>query len=634
MRQVGTTVRDREVLEVRELRVGLVDGPPIVENISLSASAGEILGIVGESGSGKTTAALALLGYTKPGVSIQGGSVSIGGLDLLAMDDRARRRLRGRLVSYIAQDPASALNPLMRVGDQVAEMLRYHSHSDDRDARVADVLERVQLPSARPFRRRFVHQLSGGQQQRLGIAIGLVCSPPVVVMDEPTTGLDVVTQSRVLAEIDRLRRESHLAVVYVSHDIVVVGAIADRIAVMYAGRIVEEGPTAAVLQYPRHPYTHGLGASVPDHSSPRRLRGIPGVAVGVGERPEGCAFAPRCTQRVGMCEVTMPELDDVRPAHRVRCFEWRQTPELVLPLAETEAMSARIDVPLLEVETLSAVHKAREGDVVAARDVSFSVAAGRCVAIVGESGSGKTTIARCVAGLHKPSGGRILVGGVPLAAQAKDRSRVDRRRIQIVFQNPFDSLNPRHQVSDSVARPARVLRNLSRGEAEREVGELLELVRLPARLARRYPGELSGGERQRVAIARALAAKPDILICDEITSALDVSVQAAVLELLTNLRGQLDLAMLFISHDLGVVASIADRVLVLERGIVREEGSAMDVLTRPTDDYTRTLVAAISGLAVTGATSEPIASAHADRGAGATFQAHRGARTPNADWEE
>jgi peptide/nickel transport system ATP-binding protein len=509
--------------------------------------------------------------------------------------------MRGRLVSYIAQDPASALNPSLRVSDQIAEMLRFHAERDDGVRAVSDVLERVQLPSDRGFQRRFVHQLSGGQQQRLAIAVAIVCSPPVVVMDEPTTGLDVVTQSRILTEIDRLRRESRLAVVYVSHDILVVGSIADRIAVMYAGRVIEEGPTATILARPRHPYTRGLVASVPDHTAPRRLQGIPGIAVGVGERPPGCAFAPRCLQRVPRCDAEMPQLEAVGLLHRVRCFEWGRTPELEPHPPHAASATGGAPVPLLGVESLRAVHISREGEVVAADDVSFTVAAGECVAIVGESGSGKTTIARCVAGLHRPAMGQILLDGVSLAAEAKARPRTARRRIQIVFQNPYDSLNPRHRVRDSIARPARVLRGMSGAQAASEVVELLELVRLPARLARRYPGELSGGERQRVAIARALAARPDLVICDEITSALDVSVQAAVLDLLASLRAELGLALLFISHDLGVVASVADRVLVLERGVVREQGDAAGVLTQPSDPYTKSLVDAISRLPVTGA---------------------------------
>jgi peptide/nickel transport system ATP-binding protein len=424
------------------------------------------------------------------------------------------------------------------------------------------------------------------------IAVALVCEPPLVVLDEPTTGLDVLTQARILREIERLRNERGLAMVYVSHDLAVVSQVADRIAVMYAGRIVEQGPTLAVLREPKHPYTHGLVASVPDHVRPRLVRGIPGVAPGPGERPEGCAFRPRCALAVERCGLELPALDEIGAGRRVRCFEWQrvEAPELDEP---PQLTAPAVDVaPLLAVEGVSAEHGRGWERVVAVRDVGFTVGRAECVAVVGESGSGKTTIARTVAGLHEPSAGRILLDGLPLAGKARRRPREARRRIQLVFQNPYDSLNPRHRVRDAIARPAIVLRDRSRSEAEAEVVELLERVRLPARVARRFPEELSGGERQRVAIARALAARPDVLVCDEITSALDVSVQAAVLEVLGELRSELGLALLFISHDLGVVAAIADRVVVLEQGSVREEGAVEAVLAGASHEYTRRLLEA------------------------------------------
>jgi peptide/nickel transport system ATP-binding protein len=522
--------------------------------------------------------------------------VDVAGTRLSGLPEIDVRRHRGRLISYVPQDPAAALNPSVRVGDQVAHMLRRHAANTDVERRVAETLELVQLPSGREFRRRFPHQLSGGQQQRVAIAAALVCRPSVVLMDEPTTGLDVVTQANLLAQIARLQEELGLAIVYVSHDLAVVATIAKRIAVMYAGRIVEDGPAARVLSEPRHPYSLGLLASVPDHCEPQQLRSIPGVAVGVGDRPSGCAFAPRCVQRVPACVESVPPLEPVGDERRVRCPEWRRTPalahELRTPLPPRPGAGAR----LLSVEELRVEHHGRGGTVVAATNVSFSVAGGECVALVGESGSGKTTIARCLAGLHVPAQGQIRLDGLPLAPLAGSRTRDARRRIQIVFQNPYDSLNPRHRVSDSIARPIRILRGLSRNEAHAEVVDLLDRVRLPTRLARRFPGELSGGERQRVAIARALAARPDLVICDEVTSALDVSVQAAVLELLAQLRAELGLALFLITHDLGVVSSVADRVLVLERGIVCEQGNVLPILSNPAHEYTRRLVAAAPSL--------------------------------------
>jgi peptide/nickel transport system ATP-binding protein len=576
-------------LEVDNLRIELLSGEPVVEDVSFRVGHGEVLGLVGESGSGKTTTALALLGYARPGIRIVAGTIEVAGTRLSGLSETAVRRYRGRLISYVPQDPAAALNPSVRVGDQVGNMV---GRSAETERRVGEALELVQLPSSSDFRRRFPHQLSGGQQQRVAIAAALVCRPSVVLMDEPTTGLDVVTQANLLTQVRRLQQELGFAIVYVSHDLAVVATIADRIVVMYAGRVVEDGPAAQILSEPHHPYSLGLLSSVPDPCEPRQLRSIPGIAVGVGDRPSGCAFAPRCTQRVAACEESVPPLARTAGDRFVRCIEWHRTPALALESRSPSSVASVAPAALLAVSELRAEHRGRGSSVVAASRVSFAIAGGECVALVGESGSGKTTIARCVAGLHPPAAGRILLDGKPLAPLAAGRTREERRRIQIVFQNPYDSLNPRHRIADSIARPARVLRGLSRKQAETAVAELLERVRLPARLAQRFPAELSGGERQRVAVARALAATPDLVVCDEITSALDVSVQAAVLELLAELRAELGLALLLITHDLGVVASVADRVVVLENGLVCEQGPVLPLLSHPEHEYTQRLVAA------------------------------------------
>ncbi len=582
------------VLTVTGLRVEADNGSLVVDGLSFDLAAGQALGLVGESGSGKTTVAQALLAYTRPGLRITSGSVQVAGEELLGRDERELRRRRGRLVSYVPQDPSTALNPSIRVGNHVHEILAAHALDDDTDERVTSVLGRVQLPTNRPFLRRFPHQLSGGQQQRLAIALALVCDPELVVLDEPTTGLDVVTQARILEEISRLRG-SNVALVYVSHDLAVVSSIADRIAVMYAGRIVEDGPTQEIVNAPRHPYSAGLIASVPDHVEPRHLVGIPGVAVGSADLLPGCAFATRCPLRIPACEEAVPELAQVGDRHFARCIRWEST---LLPRIEPrkdELPPAQRDV--LSVEKLEAVHRTRHGTVVAAEGISFAVEEGACVALVGESGSGKTTIARCIVGLHAPASGTIAIDGKPLAPWAGQRSREQRRAIQIVFQNPYDSLNPRRSVEDAVSWPARSLLGLTARDARAAVAVMLERVRLPARIARRYPAELSGGERQRVAIARALAARPKVLVCDEVTSALDVSIQAAVLDLLAELRRELRLSLLFISHDLGVVASVADRVLVLELGLICEEGAVRSVLSSPQSPYTIRLVTAAPSIA-------------------------------------
>jgi oligopeptide/dipeptide ABC transporter ATP-binding protein len=580
-------------VRVDGLSLSLRSGEPVVENVSFALAPGEILGLVGESGSGKTTTALALLGYTRPGVVWRGGTVEVGGEQVRGRDERALRSLRGRVVSYVPQDPGGALNPSLRVGDAILDVLRAHRAGVGSAEAVHSALERVELGGDAGFTRRYPHQLSGGQQQRVTIAMACVCEPPVAVLDEPTTGLDVLTQDRILYELDRLRHEQGMAMVYVSHDLAVVARMADRIAVMYAGRVVEAAAAADVIERPRHPYTRALVQAIPDVRHPRSLRGIPGVSVGVGEWPAGCSFAPRCEHAGDRCLEAVPVLADAVPGHAVRCCRAEELTGVARPASTVRARAeTTATAPLLEVISLEARYRSSRSVRPAVVDVSFAIAPGRCVALVGESGSGKTTVGRCIAGLHRPSGGSILFDGDWLIPNAGDRPLAVRRRIQIVFQNPFESLNPRHLVRRSIARPLRVLKGMSRGHADERVGELLERVRLPRRLGDRFPVELSGGERQRVAIARALAAEPELLICDEVTSALDVSVQAAVLELLQELQRELNLSMLFITHNLGVVACVADSVLVMDQGEICEAGPVAQVLDNPSHEYTRRLLAA------------------------------------------
>jgi oligopeptide/dipeptide ABC transporter ATP-binding protein len=585
-------------LDVRGLRVETASGAPIVADVSLQLAPGEALGLVGESGSGKTTTVLSLLGYTQAGARITAGEITIRGEAMEASRPGRARRLRGRMISYVPQNPGTALNPSMRVGPAVLDMLRAHlsgKTASALDTVAGSALERAGLPTKTSFQQRYPHQLSGGQQQRVCIAVALVCEPPVVVLDEPTTGLDVVTQARILDELRRLRRDHGIAMLYVTHDLAVVAGFADRLAVMYAGRIVEDGPTVEVLRRPKHPYTRGLLSSIPDHVHPQELDPMPGVAVGVGEHPPGCAFEQRCALSTEACSETVPELRTVQLGHRSRCLHVDAVTDPPQRPVRARAASS-VATPLLAITGLRAEHRGRHGVLTVARDVEFTVGHGECVALVGESGSGKTTIARTIVGLHPIAAGRITLGGEELAGSARVRSREQRRRVQIIFQNPSDALNPRHQARGIVARAARTLRGLSWPEALNQANQLLDLVRLPRSTGDRYPAELSGGERQRVGIARALAAEPELIVCDEITSALDVSVQAAVLQLLGQLRAELGLALLFITHDLGVVASVAERVLVLERGELVETGDTLTVLRAPRHSYTQRLLAAAPSL--------------------------------------
>jgi peptide/nickel transport system ATP-binding protein len=579
------------ILSVKDLEVRTRRGDAIVEDVDLSLYPGEILGLVGESGSGKTTTSLALLGYSTPGSKIAGGTLQIGGKTLKM--DESMRGMRGSTVSYVPQDPSQSLNPALRIRSAVGDVMRAHREGKPAEEAIDAALNSVGLDPAMGIADRYPHQLSGGQQQRVGISMALSCEPAVVVLDEPTTGLDVVTQARILDELRRLREEHGISMVYVTHDLAVVSQIADRIAVMYAGRIVEEGPAATGLRRPRHPYTRGLLASIPDHVRPRILEPMSGISAGVGERPQGCTFAPRCEQATEECSAAMPVLQPAGEGSEVRCIHYEQTPPVQsVTLQAATSGSKKEGAPVLEVKGLGAEHRSRMQVTVAASDISFDVHRGECVALVGESGSGKTTIARTIAGLHPLARGEILLHGEPLADRVTKRTRDQRRQVQIVFQNPAAALNPFNTVRQSIGRPAQVLRKLKGRELDAEISRLLECVRLPEVIAGRYPNELSGGERQRVAIARALAADPEIILCDEITSALDVSVQAAILKLMSDLREELGVSLLFITHDLGVVATVADRVMVLDHGSICDEGSTATVLSTPRDDYTKRLLGA------------------------------------------
>ncbi|HEV8274546.1 MAG TPA: ABC transporter ATP-binding protein [Streptosporangiaceae bacterium] len=578
---------------VQDLQVAIEStGTPVISEVSFEIARGEIFGVVGESGSGKTTVGLALLGHARRGLRIAGGSVLLGDRDILTLDEEQLRRLRGTLVSYVPQDPASSLNPALRIGTQLREVIEAHgTHRGSAvSERIAEMMREVALPDDRAFLKRYPHETSGGQQQRVGLAMAFANRPRLIVLDEPTTGLDVTTQAHVLATVRELATLHDVAALYVSHDLAVVATLAERVAVMYAGRVVEIGGAEELFRSAGHPYTRRLVGAIPRLTGGRSLVGIPGHAVSPGRRPPGCSFAPRCTLRIDQCEAAVPPLLPVGPGHAVRCIR----AELVLAEAQSR-VGDPIDMPgadeaeqpALRLENLAASYGRTE----VLHSVSLSLASHECLALVGESGSGKTTVARAVAGLHRNWTGTIALGGAGLPHAARQRSNEARRRIQYIFQNPYGSLNPRHTVGQIVEQPLKIFGTASGREADRRIADMLERVSLTAAYARRYPDQLSGGERQRVAIARALVCDPTVLICDEVTSALDVSVQAAIVELLGNLQRDLGLSMLFITHNLPLVRSIAQRVAVLGQGNIIELGDTTQVLTDPQAPYTRQLLA-------------------------------------------
>ncbi|MBN6040274.1 ABC transporter ATP-binding protein [Amycolatopsis sp. 195334CR] len=511
-------------LAVSGLEVSTVAGEPVLHGVSYSIAAGEVLALVGESGSGKTTAGLAALGHFRRGLAARAGEVLVGGeVDLLALSVEDRRKFRGSTVSYIPQDPALSLNPGLRVGKQIAEVLEVHGFDGSIPARVNEVLADVGLPADEPFQRRYPHQLSGGQQQRVGIAMAFACRPRVVVLDEPTTGLDVLTQALVLETVGRLAAEHGVAALYITHDLAVVAEIATRVAVLHEGRIVECGSTADVLHQPRHAYTRKLIAAVPALAGPAGYSTVDKLAA----------------------------------------------------------------APLLAASGIEVSY----GDKAVLRGVDLAVEPGECLMLLGESGSGKTTLSQCVAGLTPHHRGSVSLDGVVLAPATRSRTAEQRGAVQYVFQSPFSSLNPRRTIARSVEVPLVHLTSMDRAERRERVAEVLARVRLDPALADRLPDQLSGGQRQRAAIARALVTAPRVLICDEVTSALDVSVQSTIIDLLGELRTELGMAMLFVTHNIALARHVADRIAVLHHGEIVETGPVDRVLDAPEHPYTEELLA-------------------------------------------
>jgi peptide/nickel transport system ATP-binding protein len=587
--------RPEPVLSVRNLRIETSAGAEVVDDVAFDVAAGEVLALVGESGCGKTSTAHALLGHARPGLRIVRGSVQLGGLDVVAAAEGERRTLRGTRISYVPQDPAAALNPRRRIGVQLRESLTVHGIAEEAAAaRALDLVERVGLTATEEFLRRYPFELSGGQQQRVLIACAIACNPSVVVLDEPTTGLDVTTQARILKLLRGLSREHGLAFVYVTHDLAVVDEIADRVAVMYGGRIVELGPRQRVLREPAHPYAVGLLEAVPRLTERREIAGVPGMTVTPGDRPDGCAFHPRCKLATAACVESAPGPATLGAGWSARC--WRAGELPVAPAASAAGAGEQTSATLLELRDLVATYQ-RSGPPTV-KGVSLTVGRGECVALVGESGSGKSTIARCVAGLHEPIGGSIALDGHELAGRVQNRSRAQTHAIQIVFQNPDRSLNPSTCIGDAIGRALKLVDDVPRRELRARAAAMLERVHLPLNVLDAYPHQLSGGQKQRVAIARALAARPQLLVCDEVTSALDVSIQAAVVQLLEELRAD-GLAILFITHNLALVNSIAERTVVLAGGELKEQGPTAAVIGAPRDPYTRALVQAAPELGAT-----------------------------------
>jgi peptide/nickel transport system ATP-binding protein len=583
-----------------------------VQNVSLTIDPLEIHGLVGESGSGKSTLALALMRYTAANARISGGRVLLDGVDLLTKTDHDMRHIWGRDIAYVPQDSLASLNPAYTIGDQIAEVTRRHQGLSKQDAwrRAVEMLERVKIADPATVARRYPHQLSGGMQQRVTIAMALSTQPRLLILDEPTTALDVTTQAVILDLFRELIRDNNAAALYVTHDLGIVAQMCDQVTVLYGGEIMASGPVDRVYAEPVHPYTIGLLASLPRPTPgvETRLPTIEGTAPSLAERPHACVFAARCPVALPICTAEKPPLVKTGDGRQIRCHRWQEIASGALVLQTAPVQAAASAPPrahhVLEVEHLvkrfaesgpfdRLLGRQRE-PVRAVDDVSLHIRERSTLGLVGESGSGKTTLARCIVGLTPANVGKIELLDTPISLKLSQRDSESLRNLQMVFQNPNDALNPYQTVGQALARTLQRLtpEHLHREAIDQRVAALLQAVRLTPEYAHRYPSELSGGEKQRVAIARAFAANPALVVADEPTSALDVSVQSVILNLLKDLRARQGASYLLISHNLDVVAYLADWIAVMYLGEIVEEGDAEDVYSTPSHPYTEALVSA------------------------------------------
>ena len=601
---------------VQNLTISYQHGPiwlDAVRDVNLRVAAGQTYGVVGESGSGKSTLALAIMRALSENGAVRQGAIELSGQDMLEVNDAALRQIWREQVRLVPQNPLTALNPSLRVGEQVAESLTPDLSRHAAQARARDLLRMVRIADPERVARSFPHQLSGGMQQRVMIAMALIGTPALLVLDEPTTNLDVTTEAAILDLVKDLIAASETAVLFVSHSLGVVARICDRVAVLYAGELVEDAAVADLYRQPLHPYTQALLDSIPQpgqHKDDLPLRPIDGQIPQLDALPKGCIFAPRCPLAIERCRQERPTLDMALADRWVRCHRWPEildgtaraqpvsSPASPIPAA-ADAHAVVLDMSDLEkrfpvrrslIETL---HGQPRRAVAAIDGIDLQIRRGTTLGIVGESGSGKTTLARCVIGLTERSGGELRLLNIPLARDIQSRDRAVLRRLQMVFQNPDEALNPHLQVGDILRRPLIRLARIEPAQVNEHVERLLTAVKLSPAYARRLPGQLSGGEKQRVAIARAFAAQPDLLLLDESVSALDVSVQATILNLLNDLQREQQSTYLFISHDLAVVGYLADQVAVVYLGRIMELGRTEQIFAPPSHPYTEALLSAI-----------------------------------------
>ena len=595
-----------------EIRTGVVRA---LSGVDLHVNPGETLGIVGESGSGKTMTALSLMGLLPQGGKVSSGSIILDGQDLTKMPLHLKRKMRGTKVGMIFQDPLTSLNPTMKIGLQVCEPLRVHEKLSKRAAlaRAVEILKRVGMPRPEVVINNYPHQLSGGMRQRVMIAMALVCKPRILIADEPTTALDVTTQMQILDLIDELRDEYKMGVILITHDLGVVAGHTDRVAVMYAGRIVETAPTKTLFTEPKHRYTSSLMAALPERAlaAGTKLFSIPGAPPSLTNLPKGCRFAARCLWATDECRAGYPDLSGDEN-HTFSCFhpvqEGDESPAVLQAMMDSGKAEDAVDATgqishevLLDVKEASRVYESsgsgffkRDKGVVSAVDrVSITVNKGETYGLVGESGCGKSTVGRLIAGLERPSGGAIELDGRDLATlKGRDAVRIH-RDVQMMFQDSYAAMDPRMRIDQILAEPMSIQKTGNARQIAERIMEILEQVGLTEEILDRYPHEFSGGQLQRIGFARSLTLAPDLIVADEPVSALDVSVQAQVLNLMKDLQQELGLSYLFISHDLAVVQYMADRIGVMYLGRIVEEGPAHEVVKNPKHPYTKALIDSI-----------------------------------------
>jgi peptide/nickel transport system ATP-binding protein len=600
-------VSDRPLLAVEDLNVHFTTSRgkvTAVEGLSFSVNPGEVVAIVGESGSGKSVTALSIMRLLPRRTGHARGRVTFDGRSLFDLGDEAMREIRGRDISMIFQEPMTSLNPLLTIGIQIMEPLTIHLGMNEKEARAraVELMGMVGIPDAERRLGQYPHQFSGGMRQRVMIAIGLACNPKLIIADEPTTALDVTIQAQILELMKDLSRKLNIALIVITHNLGIVARYADRVIVMYAARLVEEGAADDVFHRPRHPYTMGLLRSVPRLDRPRgaKLETIEGLPPNLAEAPPGCRFAPRCPCRIEACSAPPPLVTadtggltacirhEEIAAGRITWTADAAGATIPEPLAPQALLSVRGLTKHFEVGSRLSANR---GTVRAVEDVSFDIKPGETLGLVGESGCGKTTVGRLILRLEEPTAGEITFDGVDLVHASPAQLKAMRRKVQVIFQDPYSSLNPRMTVGQIVAEPLEVYGVAkSRAGMDARVGELLKQVGLRPELAGRYPHQLSGGQRQRVGIARALAMEPAFIVCDEAVSALDVSIQGQIINLLEDLQRTYKLAYLFIAHDLAVVRHIAMRVVVMYLGRVMEVADRDEIYREPLHPYTKVLL--------------------------------------------